>query len=159
MKSLCLVALASFGAMIFVSGCSSDREKGIGAFQVSTVIVRNTVTLDQSQTDFNGFVGFSSDHRTFHQYDKSGIPASSVDNLKRGTDGAWYGTDRNGAGQYQVIFNDQQEQYLFAVTNLDQKSCTIYLIPKGPSSWDDWKHFLAATHSGADPQRPSTAHM
>ncbi len=159
MYSLRFLALASVGAFVLLQGCSNGREKGVGAFRVSQAVDRNTVTLAQTQRELDGFVGFSDDHHTFSRFDNAGARVSSIEDLSHGKDGTWYGTGGQDGAKYQVIFNDQQDQYVFAVTNLDQKSCTIYLIPKGPQSWDTWDHVLASTGSGSDSHQTSTARM
>ncbi|HTY01196.1 MAG TPA: hypothetical protein VMG09_14320 [Bacteroidota bacterium] len=159
MKSLRILALASISVIFLFGGCSKGPEKGVGVFRVAQAVIRNTVTLQQSQKDCDEFVGISNDCRTFNRYDNAGALVGSVQNLERRHDGTWSGTDTRDGAKYQIIFNDQQDQYVFAVTNLDQKSCTIYVIPKGPQSWDSWDHFLASTGSGHDSHQTSTARM
>lgn len=65
--------------------------------------------------------------------------------LKRESKGVWSGTDEKTNEKYTVIFNNTADQYLFSVTLSVEKTCVIYVIPKGNNRWSTWADYGAST--------------
>ena len=139
MKLYHFFVLASLGCMV-LAGCSSnDREKGIGAYRATETITRSTITNVEIPHKISATVGISEDRKSFLAWDSAGVILSLGD-LKY-EHGIWVGTDKVTHHNYQVIFNDQKDQFLFSVTDLTEKACVIYLIPKETSSWSTWSQW------------------
>ncbi len=140
-----LFVFASVVLGVMLGGCANNQDQGVGAYRVSEAVVRSTATNCQAQYKSNAVVGITEDQKSFFAYDSSGNKVFSASPLKRESKGVWKGTDESTHEQYTVIFNNQEDQYLFSVTLAHEQTCVIYQIPKGNGSWSTWADYSAST--------------